>query len=73
MLENLMQTLPPHRHSELRKQLDLLDRTIEGHYTFAEDRALARIADPQGLGGAVFVQSAIEASNTESEEHCEAG
>jgi uncharacterized membrane protein len=58
MLENLMQTLPPHRHPELRKQLDLLDRTIEGHYTFAEDRALARIADPQGLGGSVGVQAA---------------
>lgn len=30
MLENLVQTLPPHRHAELRKQLELLDRTIEG-------------------------------------------
>ena len=53
MLENLMQTLPPHRHAELRQQLELLDRTIEGHYAFAEDRALASIPDPQGLGGAV--------------------
>jgi len=51
MLENLMQTLPPHRHPGLRKQMELLDRTIEGHYTFAEDRALARIPDSQGLGG----------------------
>jgi len=50
----------------LRKQLDLLDRTIEGHYTFAEDRALARIADPQGLGGAVGVQAAIEAPGADS-------
>jgi uncharacterized membrane protein len=50
MLENLINTLPPHRHPELRKQLELLDRAIEGHYTFAEDRALARIADPQGWG-----------------------
>jgi len=61
MLENLMQTLPSHRHPELRKQLDLLDRAIEGHYAFAEDRALARIADPQGLGGSLGVQAAIEA------------
>ena len=51
MLENLMQTLPPHRHAELRQQLELLDRTVEGHYEFPEDRALAHIADPQGLGG----------------------
>ena len=61
MLENLVQTLPPHRHPELSKQLELLDRTIEGHYPFAEDRALARIGDPQGLGGALGVQAAIEA------------
>ncbi len=66
MLENLMQTLPPHRHPELRKQLEFLDRAIDGHYTFAEDRALARIADPQGLGGAVGVQAAIEAQGADS-------
>ena len=56
MLENLMQTLPPHRHAELRLQLDLLDRTVEGSYKFAEDRVLARIGDSQGLGGALGVQ-----------------
>jgi len=66
MLENLIHTLPPHRHPELRKQLGLLDRAIEGHYAFAEDRALARIADPQGLGGAVGVQAAIEAPGADS-------
>jgi uncharacterized membrane protein len=63
MLENLLQTLPSHRHSELLKQLELLDRAIEEHYTFAEDRALARIADPQGLGGSLGIQAAIEAQN----------
>ena len=67
MLENLMQTLPPHRHAELRKQLELLDRAVEEHYTFAEDRALARIGDPQGLGGSLNVQAAIETPNTSSE------
>jgi uncharacterized membrane protein len=66
MLENLMHTLPTHRHPELRKQLELLDRAIEGHYAFAEDRALARIPDPQGLGGAVGVQAAIEAPDADS-------
>jgi uncharacterized membrane protein len=55
MMENLMHTLPPLRHAELRKQLELLDRTIDEHYTFAEDRALARFPDPQGLGGAIGV------------------
>lgn len=58
MLENLMYTLPQHRHTELLQQLQLLDREIDGHYQFAEDRALARIADPQGLGGAVGMQAA---------------
>jgi hypothetical protein len=47
----------------LRKQLELLDREIEEHYTSAEDRALARIPDPQGLGGSLGVQAAIEAKN----------
>jgi len=53
MLENLLQTLPPHRHAGLHQQLDLLDRTVETSYSFAEDRVLARIADSQGLGGAL--------------------
>ena len=51
MLDSLMQTLPPHRHAELRQQLEVLDRSIEQHYTFPEDRAIARVPDPQGLGG----------------------
>jgi uncharacterized membrane protein len=53
MLENLLQSLPPHRHAELRLQLELLDRTVESRFDFEEDRALARIGDPQGLGGAL--------------------
>lgn len=56
MLENLIYTLPPHRHAELHQQLEFLDRTIEGQYAFAEDRMLARIPDPQGLGGSVGMQ-----------------
>jgi len=67
MLENLMQTLPPHRHAELRLQLDLLDRMIDGQYPFPEDRAIARIPDPQGLGGALGVAAAPEASTAEGE------
>ena len=60
MLENLMRTLPPHRHAELLQQLALLDRTVEKHYTFAEDLALARTPDAQGLGGSLGVQPATE-------------
>jgi len=66
MLENLMQTLPPHRHAELRQQIELLHRTVEGHYEFPEDRALARIPDPQGLGGSLGVERMSEAPTAES-------
>jgi uncharacterized membrane protein len=52
MGENLIQTLPEHRHAALRQELDLLDRALEKLYVFPEDLALARIADSQGLGGA---------------------
>jgi uncharacterized membrane protein len=65
MLENLMQTLPPHRHAELRRQMELLDRTVEVHYAFAEDRALALIPDSQGLGGSLGVQAAINVPTAE--------
>jgi uncharacterized membrane protein len=65
MLENLMQTLPPHRHAELRQQLDLLDRTVDVHYAFPEDRALARIPDPQGMGGSLGVGRMSEPSAAE--------
>ena len=53
MLENIMRVLPEHRHAELRRELELLDRTIEQTFPFPEDRALARIGDVQGLGGVV--------------------
>jgi uncharacterized membrane protein len=57
MLENLIQTLPSHRHAELRQQLKLLDRSILAHYSFPEDIAIASIPDPQGLGGSLGVQA----------------
>ena len=65
MLENLMQTLPTHRHAELRRQLELLNRAVDANYAFPEDRALARIPDPQGLGGASGVRPLDEAPNSE--------
>ena len=56
MLENLLQSLPAHRHAELRLELELLDRTVDSRFQFEEDRALARIGDAQGLGGALGLQ-----------------
>ena len=50
MIETLIQTLPEHRHPALRHELKLLDLSVERLYVFAEDLALARIADSQGLG-----------------------
>lgn len=52
MNENLVLSLPEHRHAALRQELDLLDRMLEKLYVFPEDLALARIPDSQGLGGA---------------------
>lgn len=51
MIENLIQTLPAHRHAALLQQLSLLDREIERTFPYREDLALAQIADAQGLGG----------------------
>jgi uncharacterized membrane protein len=49
MIENLIHALPEHRHSALRIELDLLNRTVERYYTLPEDLALARGSDTQGL------------------------
>lgn len=52
MIDNLIETLPKHRHAVLLTELKLLDRDVERHFVHPEDRALARLGDPQGLGGA---------------------
>ena len=62
-----MQTLPPHRHAELRQQLALLDRAVVAHYKFPEDLALARIPDSQGLGGGLGVQPVSEEQTADGE------
>jgi uncharacterized membrane protein len=51
MVDDLVQTLPEHRHAALRAELDLLDRVIATQYALPEDLALAHIPDPQGMGG----------------------
>jgi len=50
-IENLIQSLPEHRHDALRVELTLLDRAVASKHPFPEDLALARIPDSQGLGG----------------------
>ena len=52
MILNLIDTLPTHRHPALLEQLTLLDREVNRCFIYAEDRALALVADTQGLGGA---------------------
>ena len=51
MIENLIETLPKHRHPALQWELDLLDRDIEKYFRYPEDLGLAQVGDPQGLGG----------------------
>jgi uncharacterized membrane protein len=51
MIENLGYALPAHRMAAINRELALLDREIEKNFAYPEDRALARVADPQGLGG----------------------
>lgn len=51
MILNLLQTLPEHHRAALRNELELLDRALEKVYSLPEDLALARVPDPQGLGG----------------------
>ena len=52
MIDNLIETLPKHRHAVLLGELKLLDRDVERHFAHPEDRALARLGNSQGLGGA---------------------
>ena len=52
MIREVLQNLPERRRELLRRELDLLDRSIERIYLLPEDVTRARIADSQGLGGA---------------------
>jgi len=51
MIENLIRTLPEHRHAALQAQLALLDHAIKTIYSLPEELALAQATDSQGLGG----------------------
>lgn len=50
MLDNLIATLPPHRHAALIQERQRLDEMIERAYQLPDDLALARVPDSQGLG-----------------------
>jgi uncharacterized membrane protein len=52
MLDNLIGSLPPYRCPALEQERRRLERAIESLYTIPDDLALARMPDPQGLGGA---------------------
>lgn len=51
MLESLLQSLPESRHAPLLQELALLRRAAERFFAEPEDRALAEVCDPQGVGG----------------------
>jgi uncharacterized membrane protein len=50
MLNQLVATLPPHRHTALVQERERLDEMIQRAYQLADDLALARVPDAQGLG-----------------------
>jgi uncharacterized membrane protein len=51
MLQNLARTVPERRRPSVDREMRLLDLTVDASFALPEDRELARIADPQGLGG----------------------
>ena len=51
MLDNLLASLPQHRHPALHGERKRLDNVLESLYGNPDDLALARIPDSQGLGG----------------------
>jgi len=51
MLQNLIQTLPDARANLLRRELQMLDKSADRCFAEPEDRALAQVGDPQGVGG----------------------
>jgi len=58
MLDNLVSTLPVHRHDALERERRHLTRVVAAFYADAEEHALASVGDSQGLGGATSRQPA---------------
>ncbi len=57
MIVNLTDTLPAQRHSDLRKELELRDRTIEKLYVLSEDLKLASTRTCRVLADLLTLQS----------------
>jgi len=51
LFDNLIATLPPHRHAPLEQEARRLQCMLERLYPIPEDLALASVPDLQGLGG----------------------
>jgi uncharacterized membrane protein len=51
LLDNLILTLPRHRHRVLEEERDRLDAALKAAYPIPSDLALASVPDSQGLGG----------------------
>jgi hypothetical protein len=64
MLENLVQTLPVERGALLHQELSLLHRSTERFFPETEDRVLADVGDPQGVGGKKGKSSNAEAPHS---------
>ena len=53
MLDDVAASLPPRRRVALDDERRRLDLTIEAHFAIADDLALARVPDRQGIGGSL--------------------
>ena len=53
MMEDLIEALPDIREPLLQLEVQLLERSIKRNFPDIEDRNLAALSDPQGLGGGV--------------------
>jgi uncharacterized membrane protein len=51
MLEHLIRVLPEGRRAPLRRELQLLQKSVERDFDDQMDRAMAEISDNQGVGG----------------------
>lgn len=52
MLEQLMRVLPEQRREPLRRELQLLQKSVERDFSDQMDREMAEVSDNQGVGGA---------------------
>jgi uncharacterized membrane protein len=63
MLQDLVRTLPEERHDALLRELVRLERTASRSFEDPEDRELANVSDPQGVGGAAAPDEHPPATN----------